>query len=100
MQVGFEFQPKAEVKKAEEKVHRYPKYVKPSLDLLEESTDSIEDDAQARAEAAQGIVNKLAVFGIKVEDAGQIVGQPSRGICSKFCRKRQGWISSSSIPPT
>ncbi len=74
MQVGFEFQPKAEVKKAEEKVHRYPKYVKPSLDLLEESTDSIEDDAQARAEAAQGIVNKLAVFGIKVEDAGQIVG--------------------------
>ena len=42
--------------------------------MLEESTDSIEDDAQARAEAAQGIVNKLAVFGIKVEDAGQIVG--------------------------
>ena len=74
MQVGYDFHTKEEIRKAEEKIHKYPKYVTPPLDLLNEATVVAEDDSEYREKAAQAIVNKLAVFGIKIESAGQVVG--------------------------
>ncbi len=74
IQMGYDFKTKDDVRSAEEKIHKYPKYVKPPFDLLEKSVD-VEDNEQAyREQAAQSIVQKLAVFGIKVESVDQVVG--------------------------
>lgn len=74
VQMGIDFLTKDELREAKEKVHKYPRYVTPPTELLNDAT-IIEDDGEYdRNMAAAAIVNKLAVFGIKVEPAGQVVG--------------------------
>lgn len=74
VQMGFDFRTPAEIREAKEKVHKYARYVTPPTELLNDAT-IIEDDGEYdRNMAAAAIVNKLAVFGIRVEPAGQVVG--------------------------
>lgn len=74
VQVGFDFRTKDELREVQEKVHKYPKYVVPPMDLLNEPMIIDDDDEDFRTRAVFAITNKLSVFGIKVESAGQVVG--------------------------
>ncbi len=74
VQVGFDFRTKEELKEVQEKVHKYPKYVAPMVDLFNEPMVIDSDDEDFRTRAVFAITNKLSVFGIKVESAGQVVG--------------------------
>ncbi len=59
---------------AKNKVHQYMEYNIPPLDLLNEVTFVEDHDDGERQRLAQAIVNKLAVFNIKIELADIIVG--------------------------
>lgn len=74
VQVGFDFRTKEELREVEEKVHKYAKYVVPPMDILSEPMIIDDDDEDFRTRAVFAITNKLSVFGIKVESAGQVVG--------------------------
>lgn len=74
MQVKLDFRSKSELRDAKEKIHKYPKYVTPPPDLLNDATIVEDNDDGYREKAAQAIVNKLSVFGIKIESVGQVVG--------------------------
>ena len=74
VQVGFDFRTKEELREVQEKVHKYPKYVAPPTELLNDATIIDDDDEDYRMRSTFAIINKLAVFGIKVESAGQTVG--------------------------
>lgn len=74
IQMGYDFKTKTDVRNAEEQVHKYPEYVKPPFDLLDRSVEVEDNEQEYRDRAAQAIVKKLAVFGIKVEAVDQIVG--------------------------
>lgn len=74
IQVGYDFQTKDDVRKAQEQIHKYPKYVKPPYDLLEEAVEVADTEQEYRERSAQEIVKKLSVFGIKVQSEGQVVG--------------------------
>ncbi len=74
VQVGFDFRTKDELREVQEKVHKYPKYVAPMTDIFNEPTIVDSDDEDFRTRSVFAITNKLSVFGIKVESAGQIVG--------------------------
>lgn len=74
VQTGLEFMTADEIKKRKETVHQYLKYNVPPFDLLEDVMvveDLESDDRQRNADA---IINKLAVFGIKIQLADIIVG--------------------------
>lgn len=74
IQMGYDFHTKAEVEKAQKKIHKYPKYIVPPFDILEEAV-AVEDTEQAfREKAAEAIVQKLAVFGIKIQSEYYVVG--------------------------
>lgn len=74
VQVGFDFRTKEELREVQEKVHKYPKYVAPLTDIFDEPMVIDNDDEDFRTRSVFAISNKLSVFGIKVESAGQIVG--------------------------
>lgn len=74
VQVGFDFRTKDELREVQEKVHKYPKYVAPMTDIFNEPMIVDSDDEDFRTRSVFAITNKLSVFGIKVESAGQIVG--------------------------
>lgn len=74
VQVGFDFRTKDELREVQEKLHKYPKYVVPPMDLLNEPMIIDGDDEDFRTRAVFAITNKLSVFGIKVESVGQVVG--------------------------
>lgn len=74
VQEGMDFVTRDELRKQEESVHKYPKYNQPPVDLLNDVTIVEDHDAPERARIADAIVNKLAVFGIKVELADTVVG--------------------------
>ncbi len=65
---------RGELKKEQERVHKYPKYNQPPVDLLNDITIVEDTEADFRAKAAEAITNKLAVFKIRVEIADTIVG--------------------------
>lgn len=74
VQVKYEFVPQGDVDKATEKIHQYMEYNVPPLDLLNDVTIVEDHDDGERQRLAQAIVNKLAVFNIKIELADIIVG--------------------------
>ncbi len=63
-----------ELKREQERVHKFPKYNNPPVELLNDITIIEDSEADSRARAAEAITKKLAVFGIKVELADTIVG--------------------------
>ncbi len=73
LQERIDLVPRKELEK-ENKVHKYPKYNQPPVDLLNDITIVEDTEADTRARAAEAIANKFAVFGIKVEIADTIVG--------------------------
>ena len=73
MQVGYDFVTQGELEKAQS-VHHYIAYNIPPIDLLNDVTIVEDHDDGERERLAQAIVNKLAVFNIKIELADIIVG--------------------------
>ncbi len=74
VQTKIDLVPRKELEESQAKIHKYPKYVPPVVDLLNDITIVEDTEADSRARAAEAITNKLAVFGIKVELADTIVG--------------------------
>lgn len=74
IQVGFDTVTAGELAEAEKKVHQYSQYNIPPFDLLNDITYVEDHDDGERQRLAQAIVNKLAVFNIKIELADIIVG--------------------------
>lgn len=74
IQTGMNFVTRNELREQQETIHKYLKYNVPPFELLNDAT--IVDDLEAgdRKRAANAIVNKLSVFGIKVEVSNIIVG--------------------------
>ncbi len=72
-QNGFDFISKKEYDESQ-KIHRYLDYNIPPFELLNDVTISEDHEADDRERSAQAIVNKLSVFGIKVENVDIIVG--------------------------
>ena len=70
MQLGLDFTTKEEM----EKVHKYLPYNKPPFELLNDVTITEDYESGDRKHTADAIVNKLSVFGIKVENVDIIVG--------------------------
>lgn len=73
IQTEIKFITKSELEKANS-VHKYPKYVAPPVDLLDDVMITEDLEGEDRKRNAENIVNKLAVFGIKVQLADIIVG--------------------------
>lgn len=73
MQVGYDFVTQGDLDKAQS-VHQYMEYNIPPIDLLNDVTIVEDHDDGERERLAQAIVNKLAVFNIKIELADIIVG--------------------------
>lgn len=73
MQVKYDFVTEEELEKSKS-VHRYLEYNIPPLDILNDVTIVEDHDNGERERLAQAIVNKLAVFNIKIELADIIVG--------------------------
>lgn len=73
-QVRLDFMSGTEIKKKEEKVHKYPRYVAPPIELFNDAVIVEDNDEDFRTQSTFNIINKLSVFGIKVEAAGQVVG--------------------------
>lgn len=74
IQTGFDVVSAEELREANSKLHKYSKYVEPPLDILNDVTIVEDTEAPQREKIAEAIVNKLAVFQIKVELAATIVG--------------------------
>lgn len=74
IQEGIDFVTKGDLEKAKEKVHQYLEYNVPPLELLNDITIVEDHDDGERQRLAQAIINKLAVFNIKIELADIIVG--------------------------
>ncbi len=68
--MGLDFTTKEEM----EKVHKYLPYNKPPFELLNDVTITEDYESGDRKRTADAIVNKLSVFGIKVENVDIIVG--------------------------
>ncbi len=73
-QLKYNYVKNSELEDAKNKVHQYMEYNIPPLDLLNEVTFVEDHDDGERQRLAQAIVNKLAVFNIKIELADIIVG--------------------------
>jgi|GEM_PF-2125039 len=75
VQKRFDFATVGEVEKAKQTVHQYKQYIAPPTDLLKFAAPVQDTGAMERHQiAAQAIVRKLAVFGIKVEPVNIVVG--------------------------
>ena len=74
VQQGIDFISRGDYKKEQERVHKYIPYTKPPFELLNDAMIVDDFEADDRQRAADAIVNKLSVFGIKVELASIIVG--------------------------
>ena len=74
VQTRMDFVTGEELNKAQQTVHQYMEYVVPPSDLLTDAPVVEDTGAEDRERAAQEIVRKLAVFNIKVELHGIIVG--------------------------
>ncbi|MCH5151229.1 MAG: hypothetical protein J1F65_01030 [Clostridiales bacterium] len=74
IQEGLEFMTRGDLKKEQERVHKYMKYNKPPFELLNDATIMDDFESDDRQRAADAIIRKLAVFGIKIELANIIVG--------------------------
>ena len=74
VQTGFDFISQADLKKEQERVHKFIPYTKPPVELLTDATIVDDFEADDRQRSADAIVSKLSVFGIKVEPSNIIVG--------------------------
>ncbi len=74
VQARLDILSRKELEEKQSHVHKYPKYNQPPVDLLNDVTIVEDTEADTRARAAEAIINKLAVFHIKVELADTIVG--------------------------
>lgn len=74
MQVAMDFVSRKELKEQQSKIHKYMKYNKPPVELLDDVTIQEDHDSSDREAAAQAIIDKLSVFNIKIEVADIIVG--------------------------
>ena len=74
MQVAMNFVSRKELKDQQSKIHHYLKYNKPPVELLDDVTIREDHDEADRTAAAQAIIDKLAVFNIKIEVADIVVG--------------------------
>ena len=73
VQTKIEFVTKDDLEKVNN-VHKYAKYVAPPVDLLDDVMITEDLEGEDRKRNAENIVNKLSVFGIKVQLADIIVG--------------------------
>lgn len=73
VQVKYDIVSEEDLEKAKG-VHQYLEYNVPPMDLLNDATIVEDNDNGERQRLAQAIVNKLAVFNIKIELADIIVG--------------------------
>lgn len=73
-QVVLDFVSQGELENAKKNVHQYLEYNIPPMDILNDVTLIEDNDNSDRERLAQAIVNKLAVFNIKIELADIIVG--------------------------
>ncbi|MCH5156888.1 MAG: hypothetical protein J1G02_03305 [Clostridiales bacterium] len=74
IQEGFDFISESDLKKEQERVHKFIPYTKPPFELLNDAMIVDDYEADDRQRAAEAIVNKLSVFGIKVEPSNILVG--------------------------
>lgn len=74
VQTGLEFMSRGELEKRKQTVHQYMKYNIPPFDLLEDVMIVEDLEGDDRQRTADAIVNKLAVFGIKIQLADIVVG--------------------------
>lgn len=74
IQEGMEFISRGDLKKEQERGHKFIPYNAPPFELLNDATIVDDFEADDRQRAAAAIVNKLSVFGIKVETSNIIVG--------------------------
>ena len=74
VQEGIDFISRKEFEQEQERVHKFIPYNRPPVELLNDATIVDDFEAGDRQRAADAIVNKLSVFGIKVEPANIIVG--------------------------
>ena len=74
VQEGLDFITRADYQKVQETVHKYSEYNLPPFELLNDVTIVEDDQSEDRQRAAEAIVSKLNVFGIKVETANIVVG--------------------------
>ena len=74
VQTGMDFISRGDLKKEQERVHKFIPYTKPPFELLNDAMIVDDFEADDRQRAADAIVNKLSVFGIKVEPSNIIVG--------------------------
>ncbi|MCH5152948.1 MAG: DNA translocase FtsK [Clostridiales bacterium] len=74
VQEGLDFISRGELKKEQERVHKFIPYNQPPFELLTDATIVDDFEADDRQRSADAIVNKLSVFGIKVEPSNIIVG--------------------------
>lgn len=72
-QDGFDFITRGEFEEEQQRVHKFAEYMNPPFELLDDIT-IVEDDNEDRQRIADAIVNKLSVFGIKIEVADIVVG--------------------------
>ena len=74
MQQGFDFISRDEYAKEQQRNHKFIPYNHPPFELLTDATIVDDFEADDRQRSADAIVNKLSVFGIKVEPSNIIVG--------------------------
>ncbi len=74
VQLGFDISDTEELRRQQSAIHRYGRYERPPVELLDDIVISRIDDTQYRQEAFDAIVSKLAVFNIDTEPAEAIVG--------------------------
>ena len=74
IQEGLDFMTRGELKKEQQRVHKFMKYNKPPFELLNDATIMDDFEADDRQRAAEAIAKKLSVFGIKIEVSNIIVG--------------------------
>ena len=74
VQQGMDFISRGDLKKEQERNHKFVPYTQPPFELLNDATIVDDYESDDRQRAADAIVNKLSVFGIKVESANIIVG--------------------------
>ncbi len=74
VQIGFDIEDSAKLKEKQSSVHKYAKYDRPPIELLDDIVISRDEDVAYRQQSANAIVAKLAVYNIDTEIADIIVG--------------------------
>lgn len=74
VQIGFDIEDSDKIKEKQSAVHKYAKYDRPPVELLDDIVISRDDDSEHRQQSANAIVQKLAVYNIDTEIADIVVG--------------------------